>query len=72
MGIDGILLDPTKTTNSMPESCQQSHMGEEPKGFDLRDLNIFSLEQACKKKDFDKIPNRQLENLEVILSRVNQ
>lgn len=55
----------------MAESSQQSHMEEEPESFDLGDLDILNLEQACK-KEFDKIPDRQLENLEVVLSRVHQ
>jgi len=72
MDIDNLLTDPLKTNHHMDESCQQSHMDEEPESFDLGDLDISSLEQACKKKEFDKIPDRQLENLEVVLSRVHQ
>jgi len=71
MDIDSFSSDPTKITNSMPENSQHSHMDEEPESFDLGDLDIFGLEQACRKKEFDKIPTRQLENLEVVLSRVH-
>jgi len=31
-------------------------MEEEPKSFNIKDLNILGLEQACKKKEYDKIP----------------
>lgn len=72
MEIDNFLLDPAKTTNSMLESSPQSHMEEEPQSFDVGYLDIFSLEPACRKKEFDKIPDRQLQNLEVVLSRVHQ
>lgn len=71
MGFDILSLDLAKETKSLPENRQQSHMEEEPERFDLEDLDIFNLEQAYKRKEFDKISNRQLENLEVVLSRVH-
>jgi len=33
-------------------------MEEEPESFDIGDLVISGLEQACKKKEYDKIPER--------------
>lgn len=47
-------------------------MEEEPESFDLGEIDIFSLEQACKRKEFNTILERQLENLEVVLTRVHQ
>jgi len=47
-------------------------MDEKPESFDLGEIDIFSLEQACKRKEFDTILDRQLENLEVVLTRVHQ
>jgi len=47
-------------------------MEEEPESFNIEDLDILGLKQACKKKEYDKIPERQLENLEVILSRAQK
>ena len=47
-------------------------MEEEPNSINIGDLDILGLEQDCKKKEYDKIPKRQLENLEVILSRARQ
>jgi len=44
-------------------------MEEELERFDIGDLDILGLEQAFKKKEYDKIPERQVESLEVILSR---
>ena len=49
----------------MEDNNQQSLMEEEPESFDLCDIDIFTLEQACKRKEFDTIPDRQLENLRV-------
>lgn len=34
------------------------HMEEEPESFDIRNIDILGLEQACKKKEYDKIPER--------------
>jgi len=47
-------------------------MEEEPESFDLGEIDIFSLEQACKRKEFDTIPESQLENLEVVITRMHQ
>lgn len=47
-------------------------MEEELKNIDIGELDILELEMACKTKKFDKIPARQLENLEVILSRAQR
>ena len=32
------------------------HMEEESESFNIEDLDILGLEQACKKKEYDKIP----------------
>jgi len=47
-------------------------MKDEPESFNIGDLDILGLEQACKKNEHDKIPEQQLENLEVILSRAQK
>lgn len=47
-------------------------MDKEPESFDLGGLDILELEAACKKKEFDKIPEHQLNTLEVILAREYQ
>lgn len=72
MDIDTLSIDPKHAVNIMAESSELKQTDEEHKSIDLGDLDIFSLEQACKQKQFDKIPTRQLESLEVILSRAHQ
>ena len=67
MEVDGKAELPQNPENSIEDSNQGQPMEEEPESFDLGDLDIFSLEQACKKKEFDKTQDRQLENLEVVL-----
>ena len=47
-------------------------MEEEPKSIDIGELDILGLEQACRTIFFDKIPDRQLENLEEVLSRAQR
>jgi len=39
-------------------------MEEELESIDIGDLDILGLEQDCKTKSYDKIPKRQLDNLE--------
>lgn len=47
-------------------------MEEEIESFDLGEIDIFSLEQAFKRKEFDTILERQLENLEVVIMRMHK
>ena len=51
------------------ESSQEQVMDEELERIDLRGLDIFELEQAFQRKEFDKIQEHQLDKLEVIISR---
>lgn len=72
MDVDGLpdQLLPLALTSA--ESSQTQHMDEELESIDLRGLDFFELEQACKKKDYDKIQEHQLSTLEVIISRAYQ
>jgi len=54
------------------ERSEAQHMEEEPESINIRYLDLLGLEQACKKKEYDKILERQLEILEVILFREPQ
>ena len=72
MEVDSTQMQLTIVDDSKVEQEIVQHMEEEPKSFDIGDLDILGLEQACKKKEYDKIPERQLENLEVILSRAQK
>ena len=58
--------------NTNTGATQASHMEEEAEGVDIGELDIFTLEQACRKKDFDKISERQIENLAMVLTRAQQ
>lgn len=63
----------TKSTATTPEDMDQPQMmDEEPESIDLGGLDILELEAACKKKEFDRIPEQQLDTMEVILARAYQ
>jgi len=70
-GMDVDNMQPTNTaiTDTTKERSEAQHMEEEPESIDIGDLDILGLEQTCKTKEYDKILERHLENLEVILSR---
>jgi len=70
--MDIFLQEPIHSNDLVVGCSKPKHMEEEPESIDIGDLDIFSLEQAFKRKEFDKIPDRQLKSLEVILSRGNQ
>lgn len=54
------------------EGNQVHKMEEEPESMDLTGLDIFELEQVCRKKEYDKIQEHQLSTLETIISRAYQ
>lgn len=54
------------------EGNQVQQMEEEPESVDLTGLDIFELEQVCRKKEYDKIQEHQLSTMETILSRAYQ
>lgn len=63
----------TMSTTTAPEDLDQLQvMDEELESFDLGGLDILELEARCKKKEFDIIPEQQLNMLEVILARLYQ
>jgi len=72
MEMDIFLQEPIHSNDLVARSSEPKHMEEEPKSIDIGDLDIFSLKQACRRKEFDKIPDRELKSLEVILSRAHQ
>ena len=66
---------PSQLTNSnvpSAESSQSQHMEEEPESIDLGGLDILELEQVCRNKDYEKIPEHQINTLEVIISKAYQ
>jgi len=72
MEVDNSQLDLSRATETTEDISDTHHMEEEPESIDIGDLDILGLEQACKTKNYDKILERQLENLEVILSRAQR
>jgi len=47
-------------------------MEEDPENIDIGELDILSLELACKTDNFDKIPDRQLDKLEEVLKKAHK
>ena len=55
MDIDIFQQEPNTSMDDLVESSEPKHMEEEPGGIDIGDLDIFSLKQACKLKEFNEI-----------------
>jgi len=47
-------------------------MEEDTESIDIGELDILDLEQACKTGNFDKIPDRQVDNLVEVLNRAQK
>ena len=47
-------------------------MDEDSERFDVGNLDLFGLEDACRKQEFDKIQPHQIESLEVVLTKAHQ
>lgn len=69
MEVDGTPDQPLSLDISTIENSQVQYMAEDPESIDMEGLDILELELACKKKDYDKIPELQLNKLEVVISR---
>lgn len=72
MDVDGLPSQTLHLALTSAESSQMQHMEEEPESIDLGGLDMFELEQVCRKKEYDKIQVHQLSTLEVIISRAYQ
>jgi len=68
MEVDNLQFDSRISEELTEELNEYQHMEEEPKRIDIGELEILGLEHACRTKFFNKIPDRQLENLEEVLS----
>lgn len=54
-------------------SFQEPHfMDEDSEPIDIGELDILGLEQACKSGNFDKIPDKQVDNLVEILNKAQK
>lgn len=69
MEVDGAPNQPLSLEAATVVGSQAQQMDEDLENFDMEGLDIHQLELACKKKDYDKIPELQLNKLEVVLSR---
>ena len=72
MEVDGSLNHLITLEETTGERSQPQIMDEDPENFDMEGLDILELEQACKKKNYDQIPEMQLNKLEIVLSKVYQ
>ena len=72
MDINCIPIQSLQNALISADNSHSQHMEEESESINLRGLDIFELEQACKRKDYDKILEHQLNALEVIISRAYQ
>ena len=67
MEIDGTLaLIPHQNTDKAKQNAP-THMDEEPNSIDMGDLDILALEAACHQREYNKIPPRQINSLEVVI-----
>ena len=59
----------SKTVEVTSKDYQEPQlMEEDPENIDIGELDILGLEQACKTGNFDKIPDRQVDNLVEVLT----
>ena len=72
MEIDDPKSSPNPALKEIPEGSQTSLMEEDSESLDLGELDLLGLEDACRRKEFDKINPRQIDTLEVVLSRAQQ
>ena len=72
MDIDDPKANPKATNEENPGSSQPNFMEEDSEGLDLGELDILGLEDACRRKDFEKINPHQIGKLEMALTRFQQ
>jgi len=58
MDVDSVHQKTTTVTDTVVERSEAQPMEEELESFDIGDLDILGLEQACKKKEYNKISER--------------
>lgn len=72
MEIDPSLALSIHQRSDEEEQNKPIHMEEEPESVYLGGLDILKLEAACRQKEFSDIPPREIERLEVVLTRAQQ
>ena len=69
MDIDDPKASPKAYLEDIPDNSQSNFMEEDSEGLDLGELDILGLEDACRKKDYDKINPIQIHKLKMALSK---
>jgi len=69
MEIDAALALSIHQKSNEEDQNTPIHMDEEPESVDLEGLDILRLEAACRQKEFNAIPPKEIEILEVVLAR---
>ena len=72
MKIDGYPPSASQSNESRDDNNKPTYMEEEPESIDLGELEILALELSCHQRNYDKIPNRKIDSLEVVLSHAQQ
>jgi len=63
----------SKTVEVTSKDYQEPElMEEDPENINIGELDILGLEKACKTGNFDKIPDRQVDNLVEVLTRAQK
>jgi len=72
MDIDG--TNPNREDEKESDGSYQEPqiMEEDMESIDIGELDILGLEQACKTGNFDKIPDRQVDNLVAVLNKAQK
>ena len=60
------------SSERMETSQEPQNMEEDLEHIDIGELDILSLEQACKTGNFEKIPDRQVDNLVAVLNKAQK
>lgn len=68
--------NPAPSSKAVEETAEDNQepqlMEEDPENIDIGELDILGLEQACKSRKFDKIPDWQVDNLVEVLNRAQK
>lgn len=68
MEVDNTAPSPRTAAETTEDLQESQYMEEDPENINIGKLDILGLEQACKTRNFDKIPDRQVDNLVEVLT----
>lgn len=72
MQLDDTTPNPSTTAGTTEELQESQLMEEDSESIDIGELDILGLEQACKSKSFDKIPDWEVSNLVEVLTQAQK